>query len=130
MDITKYIDMAYGNPKGRQWLNILFRPDIWAKWNKKIQARAPINKYPGAQKNYAQRIVIEAVWHFGYAQDYSNIKEMSRCARRLRNPPDRGAGDINSGICGSERDFLTTRLPWELQELDDFLEHYVRPLVP
>ena len=126
MDTIKYINMVYNNKVGIKWWNVLQRPDIWTKWCNKVKAHDKSIKNP---EDYARRIVIEALWHFGYAQDYTNIKEMTRCARRLRRPPERGAGDVNSRVYASEMDFSTRRLPWELQEFDDFLEYHVRPLV-
>ena len=126
MDTTKYVNMVYNNSEGKKWWRVLQRPDIWAKWDKKVQSHA----HKTQLKDYAQRILIEALWHFGYAQDYTDVRAMARCARRLRQPPETGAGELKTGVYRCERDLAVRSIPWELQELDDFLEYYVRPLVP
>ena len=129
MDIDKYVDMAYNNPKGQRWYEVLYSENIWSLWKNKIYRRINKNTDPKFLESYVKRIVIEAVWHFGYAQDYMSIKEMGRCAHRLRHPPEEGAGVVYSGASRADLDMKVGHTPWELVEFDAFLEYYVRPLL-
>ena len=128
MNTKKYKDMAYNNSLGRLWYAILFREDIWNMWVQRVKQseRDPkVNKTDG----YAHRIVIEAVWHIGYAEDTGNALAMSRCARRLRKPPDRGAGVDERGVSRAITSNQIYMMPWEFKIFDEFLENIVRPLI-
>ena len=127
MDVTKYADMAYLNSSGRKCLKALTRDDIWKLWDKKLKGHA---FYRGPlPEDYPWRVLIEAIWHLGYACDWKNKSEMVRCAHRLRHPPEEGAGVVYSGASRADLDMKVGHTPWELVEFDAFLEYYVRPLL-
>ena len=125
MDVTKYADMAYLNSSGRKWLKALTRDDIWKLWDKKLKGHA---FYRGPlPEDYRWRVLIEAIWHLGYACDWKNKSEMVRCAHRLRREGDRALKLWNLPL--GPTDLRLSSLPWELCALDDFLERHVRPLL-
>ena len=120
--------MAYNNSLGKRWYAILFREDIWNMWAQRVKQneRDPkVDKTDG----YAHRIVIEAIWHLGYAEDTGNALAMSRCARRLRKPRDRGAGVGKKGVSSTTTGNQVYMMPWEFKIFDEFLENIVRPLI-
>ena len=100
MDTQKYTDMFYDNQRGREWFSVLLRPDIWSQW---VQYIGRLSNAP------PKRILIEAIWHMGFACNH-----LESCAERLHG----------SRMC--ERD---SGVPYEISELDNFLEHVVRPLL-
>lgn len=117
METSKYQDMAYRNSLGKKWLETLKRPDIWNKWETKVRNRG---KRP-QDETYAHRILVEAIWIFGYTK-----KPTAFAAYRLRRP---GEGGFKKRFNKGTADFLSSRNLWEFQELDDFLERYVRPIM-
>ena len=129
MDYKKYEDMAYGNPRGKKWLEILHSPEIWPRWVKEVEGHADkrLLKLMSAEE-HATRIITEAVWYLGFVQRL-NDRELKRCALRLRRPPDRGDGVDEERITPRIWSGWLNRIPWEFIWLDDFLEYWVRPLV-
>lgn len=128
MNTQKYKDMAYNNSLGKRWYDALFREDIWDMWIQYVKQNERAPKVERT-KDYAHRIIIEAVWHLGYAEDIGNSIAMSRCARRLRKPPERGAGVDKKGASWATSDTQVYQIPWEFRILDEFLENIVRPLI-
>ena len=125
--MDKYEDMAYTNERGIQWLTTLARPDIWAKWVNKVQRNTRDCKVLDSSEEYAKRIIIEAIWHRGYTKDLANNSAMARCARRLRQPRDRGSGIDSRDHNLSANDLTTYGMPVEFALFDEFLENVVRP---
>lgn len=63
----------------------------------------------------------------GYAKDTNNARSMARCARRLRQPPDRGAGVDKRGFDNNSIYLETRAVPMEFTMLDEFLNNIVGP---
>lgn len=127
--MSKYEDMAYTNERGIAWLTTLARPDIWAQWVQRSANAMQGFKVHGKPEEYAERIVVEAVWHRGFAKDLTDARAMSRCARRLRRPRDRGLGIDPRGLNSTARDQGAYGMPQEFNMLDEFLENIVRPVM-
>lgn len=125
--MDKYEDMAYMNERGVLWLKTLREPTMWSKWLDIVRRSDRGAKIEGRLEDYAYRIVLEAIWHRGYAKDADNNAVMARCARRLRKPPDRGAGATKGGSDLYALDLNSQALPREFILLDEFLEHTVKP---
>lgn len=127
--MNKYEDMAYANERGIIWLKTLTKPEIWSKWVNKVQRSMYRFRVEGKPEEYAQRIIVEALWHRGYAKDLTNSRSMARCARRLRQPRDAGMGVDPRGSNPGARDQCTYGMPHEFNVFDEFLENVVRPLI-
>lgn len=127
--MKKYEDMAYMNERGITWLKTLGREDIWVKWVSRIERSMQGMKVLGKAEDYAKRILIEAIWHQGYAKDTTSARNMARCTRRLRQPRDRGEGADLRGFNNTALDLDSQAVPREFIILDEFLENIVRPLL-
>lgn len=128
MEMQKYIDMAYGNPRGLEWLNTIHAEPLWTKWQTTIFGWVKVNKVP--DKYRPKKILIAAIWHFGFAHDSVNSPEVRRTAWRLRRgdlPPERGEGWLKRSLPPSCAEMQTFGMPVEFWELENFLEHSVRP---
>ena len=133
MKTQKYQDMAYGNSRGLEWLNLLQSEQMWSRWVNKVDGMSGRGWIPDPQR--AEKILTAAIWHFGYAHDSPNSEELRRTAKRLRKgeweaPRDRGSGEAKGGflsLAGPE--MRAFGMPWEFWELDNFLEHQVRPMM-
>lgn len=121
MDIIKYRDMAYNNEKGKRWHAILSREDVWQMW--KDHANTLIQS--PEVNDLATRIKVYAIWYLGYT---FHPEKLARCASRLRQPTEGGSGEVlgNYKFNGGQNVY---RIPIEFVEFDNFLEHYVRPLI-
>lgn len=124
--MDKYEDMAYFNERGIEWLSTLAKPEIWSKWVYKVQRNMRGSKVFGTPEEYAKRIILEAIWHRGYTKDLTNNRTMARCARRLRQPRDRGEGIDPRNRDLSAADLTTHGIPREFELFDEFLENVVR----
>lgn len=123
MDIIKYRDMAYNNEKGKRWNEILTSPDVWSQWEKHAGTLLNIRN----PKEAARMIRIYATWYLGYSFD---LKQLERCALKLRRPPaERTSPRVSAFLYGATGGSQIYRVPMEFKEFDDFLEHYVRPLI-
>lgn len=131
MKVQKYIDMAYNNPRGLEWINLLHRPDIWPFWSKRVQEHTKPNWFHDTDR--PEKIFTAAIWHFGYARDSLASKALRKTAFRLRRgdaPRERGAGASKRGdfeTLGTE--MILYGMPLEFWLLDNFLEHEIRPLM-
>lgn len=131
MNYQKYKDMALTNPIGKVWLRTIHKKEIWSRWVAKV-AQLGLSQRP--LHDYADAILIEAIWHLGFAGDMRGGNEgiCENCAARLRGTSRReglGSGsDVGSGEGASDKSLFG--MPWEFQVLDDFLEHEVRPQIP
>lgn len=128
MKMQKYIDMAYGNPRGLEWLNIMHEEFLWTKWCNKVISNTQANWILDSDR--PTKILMAAIWHFGFAHDTPMSEELRKTARRLRkgdDPPERGAGASFTGIAPCVRDLSIHKIPLEFYLLDNFLEHEVRP---
>lgn len=125
--MDKYEDMAYTNERGIGWLSTLASPEIWQQWVTRAGNSMNGFRVFGTPEEYAERIVIEAIWHRGFAKDLTDVRSMSRCARRLRRPRDRGMGIDPGGVNMGARDQGAYGMPREFELLDEFLENIVRP---
>lgn len=119
MNLKKYEDMVYLNSRGHKIIDMLTQPDIWSHWVSKLHLRGKIDESCDSYEEYAHRVFIEALWHFGYAKDSGSCYEMKRTTSRLR-----GGKSIQGSV-----DLRVNGIPWEFFEFDDFLEHYVLPLI-
>lgn len=130
MKIQKYIDMAYGNPRGIEWLNLLHKPQMWYRWSKKVLEHTAPRWIP--DRNRPEKILTAAIWHFGYANDSPSSEVLRRTARRLRRggtPLERGVGALKGDLRSLNADFNIYGMPREFWLLDNFLEHEIRPLM-
>lgn len=127
--MDKYEDMAYTNERGIAWLSTLTRPEIWQLWVTRASNTMNGFRVKGKPEEYAKRIVIEAIWHRGFAKDLTDARSMSRCARRLRQPRDAGTGIDPKGVNACARDKGAYGMPQEFNIFDEFLENIVRPVL-
>lgn len=128
MKMQKYIDMAYGNPRGLEWINLIHSEMLWDKWCRTIHGHATTKWTP--DKDRPGKVLTAAIWHFGYAHDAVGSRAVLRTAWRLRRgdlPPERGAGVLNRGLPISGVEIRTFGMPIEFWALENFLEHDVRP---
>ena len=127
MKIQKYIDMAYGNPRGREWLNITHEEYLWSKWCQEVLNHTQSYWVPDLER--PEKILIAAIWHFGFAHNSPMSLELRRTARRLRrsDPPERGVGAPKREFAVGAQDIGVYKMPLEFYLLDNFLEHEVRP---
>jgi hypothetical protein len=125
----KYIDMAYSNPKGQEWLRTLHRTDFWNQWCTLVKNASPKRWYPdiSGQRTRAEKIVVAAIWHFGFANDSPRSEAVRRTCGRLRNPPDKGGGVDLYGTSQNAMDYRTFGMPREFWWLEEFLEYTIRP---
>lgn len=131
MNYQKYKDMALTNPIGKVWLRTIHKKEVWSRWIAKV-AQLGLSQRP--LHDYSDAILIEAIWHLGFAEDMcsGNAGICENCAARLRGTSRReglGSGDdVGSGEGALDKSLFG--MPWEFQVLDDFLEHEVRPQIP
>lgn len=109
MNLHKYVDMAYMNSKGVQWITNLKRNDIWPKWVEKVKI---VRK---GDEDYAWQIVVDAVWYYGYSERKVAPLDIKFFMRNAYGEKIKGSN--------------TATYSWEFIELDNFLETYVRPFV-
>lgn len=127
MNYQKYRDMAFTNPIGKVWLRTIHKKEVWSRWVAKVAqlglSQRPLHDYAGA-------ILIEAIWHLGFAGDMrsGNTGICENCAARLRGTSRREGLGGGSGEGALDKSLFG--MPWEFQVLDDFLEHEVRPQIP
>lgn len=131
MNYQKYRDMAFTNPIGKVWLRTIHKREVWERWVAKV-AQLGLSQRPLC--DYADAILIEAIWHLGFAGDMrsSSTGICENCTARLRGT-SRREGMVLGGGAGSGEGSLDKNLfgmPWEFQVLDDFLENEVRPQIP
>ncbi len=128
MKRQKYRDMAYTNSKGCSWLRLIHQKDIWDKWARLVSRHFQNISYP--DKNLPAKILTSAIWHFGFANDRENSKNVRVTAQRLRRgnlPPERGAEVLNRDLSASCVEMRTYGMPLEFWLLENFLENEVRP---
>lgn len=127
--MDKYEDMAYINERGQAWFQVLLSPPVWNKWVTRVARSTRDVKVFGTPEEYARRILIEAIWHRGYAKNLTDPRAMARCARRLRQPRERGEGHDPRGRSVLATDLTAHGMPMEFTILDEFLEKEVRPIL-
>lgn len=127
--MKKYEDMAYMNERGIAWIKTLNSESLWLKWVSRVERSMQGMKVNGKAEDYARRILIEAIWHLGYAKDTTSARSMARCTRRLRQPRDRGEGADLRGANSGALDLDQQAVPREFTMLDEFLENIVRPML-
>lgn len=115
------------NERGIAWFKAISNERIWSKWVSRVERSMSGEKVTGSTEDYARRIIIEAIWHMGYAKDTNSARSMARCARRLRRPRDAGAGVDPRGFDNTALDLDSQAVPREFIMLDEFLENIVRP---
>lgn len=130
MKMQKYVDMAYGNPRGTEWLNLIHHRETWTKWCRKVLEHTSVGWLSDSDR--PEKILTAAIWHFGYAHDSCKGPELRKTARRLRRgeaPRDRGEGALKWGPDISSAELSVYGMPLEFYLLDNFLEREVRPMM-
>lgn len=130
MKTQKYVDMAYSNPRGIEWLNLIHTPKMWYRWSKKVLENTSMKW--AIDHNRPKKILTAAIWHFGYAHDSPNSEVLRRTVHRLRRgeaPPEWGEGVFKKSVRNLNVEFSIYGMPLEFWLLDNFLEYEIRPLM-